>query len=504
MLGPLNQKQILNHDAVQLKDALPSLGKELKRTSATPPQDTDLRINNIANGLAKILHGSFFGLSAQQKAERLLGMARADRNLGQVECERLERALQNPDQLKALLTHKSEDCGGSSAERMSNRALLLLDLAAGVDQYSLLEHKEIYLKFSPWERKCCLNLPSAGMRWAFIDLSPAQRSEVNSLSQAERESVMASRDPEQVLHETRQHRELYERNGIPWTRDTKPAIVNGELKSLGSGTSNTVFSTKIDTPTGNRTVVIKPLNDWIGWGSEILGVQPPPHYELRNIATSLVAKSLGFDVVVDTQLCLYKSSPLHADQQVGIMMEQARGSCVCGRSIATLQNGNVQREMTKLQLVDAIVGQIDRHGSNMLIHMVDGKAVVKGIDNDQCLGRHPLHPNELFQPHSFFNTVKENGRRGVELPGVVDTKMTAAILKLRSSDLRVMLADKVNEEECDAAVARLAAVKAHLAKLASAGRIITPEEWGSSPLIKKHCNPKNSYCAREIAIQLGI
>ncbi|MFC0220737.1 hypothetical protein ACFFJ7_20370 [Pseudochelatococcus lubricantis] len=499
MLGPITRQDIQNYAAVPLNNTTPALGVDLRRTSATTPQNIDLRIRNLTGGLAELMTGATFGLSARQKAERLLDMLGARLAPGEAECKHLERALQEPEKLKGLLKHKWTDCGQSEYERMSNRALLLLDLAAGVDLDSVRKRKESYVNLSPPERLACLALPSAAARGCFGRLSAEMRVEFVKLSNREREVIAASPNPEQAIRHGAQ-KELYRQAGVPWTNDTRPTIVNGELRELGAGAINTVYRAMADTPGRARDVVVKPLNDTVlRTVAQTIGITPPPHFELRNIATSLVAKSLGFDVVVDTQMCLYKPSRTSDNQQVGIMMEFASGKSAADQSVKTLEHGNVRREMTKLQLVDAIVGQADRHGGNMMVHLAGGNASVKGIDNDQCFGRYPSDPNGLYQSHRLINTDYDNGLRGVRLPEVIDSAIASVISKMKSADLEAMLSDKLNTAECNAAVARLTAVKKHIDTLASAGRVIRPDEWESSPLIKIHCTRENSYFERAIA-----
>ncbi|WP_208394302.1 hypothetical protein, partial [Pseudochelatococcus lubricantis] len=360
-------------------------------------------------------------------------------------------------------------------------------------------------QLTPAERECCLSLPSAAMRGAFIDLSEETRSEVIELSQAEREATMASPDPRQALVE-RRYKEVYAENDVPWTHDTRPEIVDEDLRIVRAGFHGTVFSARIDAPDGKRDVVIKSLDGSVGWRAHLIGIGPSPHYELRNIASSLLARHLGFDVVVDTRLCLYKLSPRSVERRVGIMTELPRGQPAYDLPDAILENGAVRRELTKLQLVDAIAGQIDRHGGNMLIHYDGYRAVVRGVDNDQCFGKHPSDPDVLYQHHGSFGTAHDNGFHGVRLPGVIDTGMASAIAKLKPQDLRAMLSDKLQKEECDAAVARLHFVKAHVGRLASEQRIIEPDRWEnprSMHLFRMYCNATNSYGARELAIRSG-
>ncbi|MFD2250046.1 hypothetical protein ACFSJ2_07110, partial [Pseudochelatococcus lubricantis] len=195
MVGPVQKQQIQNHAAAPPNNASRALGFDLRRTAATRPQDIDLRFRNIIGKLSTIMTGAAFDFSSTQKAELILHIVGNRLACTQIEYERLEHALQEPERLKDVLKHKWTDCGQSEIEPMSNRALLLLDMAAGTGHYALKERKASYLKFSPEERRACLDLPSAEMRGAFSELSASLRDAVVIPSFIDQNRFVQSRMP---------------------------------------------------------------------------------------------------------------------------------------------------------------------------------------------------------------------------------------------------------------------------------------------------------------------
>jgi hypothetical protein len=155
----------------------------------------------------------------------------------------------------------------------------------------------------------------------------------------------------------------------------------------------------------------------------------------------------------------------------------------------------VLREVTKLQLLDHLTAQGDRHSSNYFVH-VDAKGGIKvtGIDNDQCFGEKATDPESI----RFGKGPDRQGFRGSSLPPVVDHEMAIAINSLTTEDLQAMLGDKLSRGEVSAAKMRLEGVQKHIANLESQGFVIAPSEWGD-PAVKQRLLPGNSYAQREIS-----
>lgn len=301
--------------------------------------------------------------------------------------------------------------------------------------------------------------------------------------------------------------------------------VQGDVTHLGEGGCNTVFRTKFATPDGVLNGAFKPLQKQeTGWVAYKTGVDPyDPQIVMRNLATGDVARQLGFNVVVKTQLGLCRPPPPEGQPatvarplQLGMVMALAQGVSGWEAKSNTFLEPGVQRELTKLQLLDHLVGQGDRHGGNYFIHTDDnGQVVVAGIDNDQCFGALLTDPNGIRNRTGDKGFVNSYGRqdsegvdrpqfdkkvtgsdgvvvktkgwnvdgfRGTNMPLVIDTEMAAALRSLDSDALDKLLGSKLKPEETAATQTRLTAMLAHVDQLEANGRVIEPSRWGTGEI----------------------
>lgn len=298
---------------------------------------------------------------------------------------------------------------------------------------------------------------------------------------------------------------LYKQLNLNVTGDTLPAFTNAHVlekpKKLGSGAFNTVFSVKLKNPDGTAfDGVFKPLGTTEnGWVAAATGIpRHDPQIAMRNIATVGVANKLGFDVVPSTRMAVIDTGRGVVDPDLGLVMERARGKPAAEVDASTLARGVVAAEITKLQLLDHITGQGDRHANNYFIDFKPephphGTAKVMGIDNDQCFGKNLTDPAGIQQ---MPDDRMRHGFRGTGLPPVVDTEMARAINSLTSRDIRAMLGNKLSEPEIQAAIARHEGVKDHIAKLRTEGNIIHPGDW-EQPGVQAQLTAENSYIGRE-------
>lgn len=185
----------------------------------------------------------------------------------------------------------------------------------------------------------------------------------------------------------------------------------------------------------------------------------------RAVFTAKLDKKLDFNVSVGTDFAR------HHDQ-TGIVMELAGGRIAHDVLGATGSTAVVQRDLIKLQLLDIISGQADRHGGNYLVEQNGNGEIVgiKAIDSDFCMGPEP------------DDVAKILGHRGVHLPGlppVVDEVMAQAIRGLSNDDLRDLCGDFFDDATLTAAQGRLAKLKEHINKLEIEDRVIDPGAWGS-------------------------
>jgi hypothetical protein len=216
-----------------------------------------------------------------------------------------------------------------------------------------------------------------------------------------------------------------------------------------------------------------------------------PQTALRNLATVAVARKLGFNVVPDTRIAEHGG-------RLGILMAKAPGKTGLATDPSLFDHPEVRRELTKLQLLDALVGQGDRHAKNYFIHKEepDGPVTVTGIDNDQCFGAKVTDPNGI----AHGETEDTKGFRGVSLPMVIDTDMAKVFDELQPDDLDELLGDKLSRDEVNAAKQRLQGIKDHITGLPDKCKI-APGDWGNNPFVTMVPTDGDSYAERDRRLQ---
>ena len=297
----------------------------------------------------------------------------------------------------------------------------------------------------------------------------------------------------------------YDRLNLKVTHATIPAYTDADVSraatTLGAGKFNTVFSVHLRNASGAQVEgVFKPLQPREGgWVAKHTGIpRDNPQIAMRNIATASYAEKLGFNVIAQTKVALITTPPTnngHGGTQLGLLMERGQGALARHADASVMSKPQVLREVTKLQLLDHLTAQGDRHSNNYFVQ-VDAKGEVKvtGIDNDQCFGERATDPESI----RYGRSPDRQGFRGCSLPPVVDHEMAIAINSLTTKDLQAMLGDKLSSAEVSAANLRLEGVQKHIASLDSQGFVIAPTEWGD-PNVKQRLRPGNSYAGREIS-----
>lgn len=148
-----------------------------------------------------------------------------------------------------------------------------------------------------------------------------------------------------------------------------------------------------------------------------------------------------------------------------------------------IRNPNLQRLLSRLQLLDTLALQVDRNQANYFLELSkDGKVVgLTGIDNDLSMGK------------------KDNIKRMIqEYPSLsmyVDKELAERIIKLDPNVLRVVMADLLTKGEIDALISRLTKLKTHLSTLQSANKLLSPTQWNEETA-KKIFQERKSYYSR--------
>ena len=204
-------------------------------------------------------------------------------------------------------------------------------------------------------------------------------------------------------------------------------------------------------------------------------------------------KQLGAGVLVDTEFFVHKG-------QLGVLMEKARGQQVgeiymtgSDRLVDKLRvSPEFQRDLTNLQVLDAIAGQHDRHFNNMLVE-TDAKenyVKLKGIDNDGSFGTGEFY-NDLskladrwYNP-GYLEGIKNEQQRaalrssyGAGLPPLVDAQLAEKIMAddfLRQAQANVE--GLLSAEEIKSMTGRIEQVQAHIKTLQTKGRTVS--DWSS-------------------------
>ncbi|MBD2844301.1 hypothetical protein IDH44_03795 [Paenibacillus sp. IB182496] len=194
----------------------------------------------------------------------------------------------------------------------------------------------------------------------------------------------------------------------------------------------------------------------------------------RDVALSRLNQMLGANVIAKAQLAIYESG---GGPVSGSFMDKADGKTAgaLGKSGEMTSDGandtvnvndpNLQRLMSRLQLIDTLAMQADRHQGNYFIDYDDRGNVVSvtGIDNDM----------------SFGTRTKIDVRRQ-EYPSLskfVDKELAQRILALNAEDLGLVMQDLLNPAEIGALMERLDKLQTHLQKLQSDNKLLAPGEW---------------------------
>ena len=358
------------------------------------------------------------------------------------------------------------------------------------------------------------------------------------------------------------------------------ANITGERK-LGQGGAGTVYEL---TRSDGVKVVFKGETE-SRTGLADLAVGSGHSYDLGqetvnlNIAAKNAAKALGMgDLIVDYSVGTHKGV-------FGFYMEKAKGMTACsfvqgksssspdaGMSAADLKRlpssgqqkvkAGIMRELNRLQWLDLVTGQADRHWNNYFIH-VDRKTLkvtVKGIDNDAGYSQYRTGAmkfefdakkskdvrillNELAQKIDSRNAKAEyerllkdpgitvgekglitidttkiankamvkafadiTGMQTLAIPDKIDRETYQTLVDLKEGPKRdaylASIKPRLSKASYKAAVRRLDDVIAHAEALASKGGIVEPDGWANVEMAPKGTGKVNvtSIAGREVRL----
>jgi len=179
----------------------------------------------------------------------------------------------------------------------------------------------------------------------------------------------------------------------------------------------------------------------------------------RNIAMYRLDQLLGTGVIPRTERAVW-------GEKAGTVMQMVKGkqlhTTIMGGDDGTRPVGQksldvdyanpaLQRGLSNLQVLDAIAGQVDRHGGNIIVETDGGGNVtgIKGIDNDFAFGTNVQGDKSGAVSHE----------RG--MPKYVDLRTAQRMVKVTDDMVRQCLAGLLSPEEIEKTVQRFDYARAY-------------------------------------------
>jgi hypothetical protein len=213
-----------------------------------------------------------------------------------------------------------------------------------------------------------------------------------------------------------------------------------------------------------------------------------PRLGARSVAMYRLDQLLGINMLAKTEFAVSqrRDQTGKLTEKMGVFMEKAKGE-----KAETLAKGGrlaeddtmLQRALNKLQMLDVICGQVDRHMGNYYIAMSDGKVTgVQGIDNDMSFG--------------VAHTGLEKAPGGIHykgIPPIVDSETAKRILAIKGSDVEAALKGLLSPPEVANTVSRLSKFQAELLKMQAKNLFV--DQWGTPETTKTLREGKESYAS---------
>lgn len=206
--------------------------------------------------------------------------------------------------------------------------------------------------------------------------------------------------------------------------------------------------------------------------------QTDPNYGARAMAMYKIDQLLNAGVTARVEFAVNQNP--EGKMVMGTVLESAKGSRASDAKMAltddeakktggvSLNDPVLQSSLNKLQLLDAICGQLDRHAGNYYIQKNAQGSVtgVTGIDLDMAFG----------QDMNAYNDRSANAAPNYRgLPSMVDADMGRRIMEIRPEDIRSVLKGLLPEAEINATVNRVQSLQVKIAEFEKSGQLV--ENW---------------------------
>jgi hypothetical protein len=261
-------------------------------------------------------------------------------------------------------------------------------------------------------------------------------------------------------------------------------VDDSTLTELGKGQVNTVYKGSVP-GFGDDECVWKA--DETQFGGDAVDVSGLTDKDVRlgnrNIAMYRLDQLLQTGVIPETKRAHRKK-----DDAAGTLMKFAAGTSLIKDEVKTTktivsgkehnteekyqvaadinyENSNIQRDLSNIQLLDSICGQVDRHGGNIIaITSEDGQIIsLQGIDNDFAFGtKIDATTGKPIGHHRGF-------------PEWIDKRVADRIRSLESRQVMKALEGLLSDDEILKTIERFETVKAYIEDLDNADKIV--DKW---------------------------
>lgn len=202
--------------------------------------------------------------------------------------------------------------------------------------------------------------------------------------------------------------------------------------------------------------------------------QADPNYGARSVAMYKLDKLLGAGVTARAEFASHVDTS--GKTVLGTVLESAKGTKAGETKIAfskeqakqigpgaiVLDDPVFQQSLNKLQVLDAICGQLDRHVGNYYIQSDESGKVtgVTGIDLDMAFGRDQQSDKEGKSAPNFKG-----------LPAQIDQEFGRRLLQIAPGDIEACLTGLLPAGEIQATMGRFMTIRSKVQEMNTAGKL---------------------------------
>jgi hypothetical protein len=239
------------------------------------------------------------------------------------------------------------------------------------------------------------------------------------------------------------------------------------------------------------------------WQGLDVGIrQADPNYSARSVAMYRLDQLLGAGVTARAEFAVH-------DGRMGLALESAKGvravdanmalsqaaAQAAGPGAYSVDDKVLLQCLNKLQILDAIAGQLDRHGGNYFIQGEGNRVTgVTGIDLDLAFGQDQA---------SYDDPKARKVDNYKSMPSEIDEDFGRRVLAVSADDVRAVLRGLLTPMEVEATVQRLESVRAVVQEKADANQLRSKwDEPGASPRLASAAELDHVYNRTTYAVDL--